>query len=247
MAPAPLLSAAPRPVATVVGSKRPAPPASPVSIDIKQEDEEEDDLGPVRKRANLDHLSPEERLQRRKLKNRVAAQTARDKKKAASDTMELQLAAMAARLQEAMEANADLLKTNTQLQVENTGLQQQNTELQARLCPGPPPLSLPLSPPASPRSGPAPASPLPAVLPPPVTAALTRVPRLQEQGGSTAPPPLDPRVSSKDLTPWGRTALAVWCAAAVALARPPAPPQHNTPSPSPSPPLPLKKRPTLPR
>ena len=72
-----------KPIATVVGCKRPAAALCPVSIiktDIKMEednDEEAEGDAPMRKRANLDHLSPDERLQRRKLKNRVAAQNAR--------------------------------------------------------------------------------------------------------------------------------------------------------------------------
>merc|ERR1712233_193793 len=135
---------------TVVGSKRPAPSPSPpkkdLLLDIKDEQQEADEA-PARKRANLDHLTPEERLMRRKLKNRVAAQTARDKKKAATDSMEQQLAEAKARLQESLDANALLIKTNTQLQVENANLQQKNNELQARLSPL---CTLPLSPPASP-------------------------------------------------------------------------------------------------
>merc|ERR1712223_368946 len=144
----PLLSSTSRPVAAVVGSKRPAPSPSPKDflLDIKEEKKEDADEAPARKRANLDHLSPEERMLRRKLKNRVAAQTARDKKKAATDSMEKQLAEVQARLQESLDANAQLLKTNTQLQMENASLQQQNSELQARLSPL---CTLPPSPPAS--------------------------------------------------------------------------------------------------
>merc|ERR1712158_247632 len=150
----PLLSSNPRPVAAVVGSKRPAPSPSPpkdLLLDIKEE-QNEDHEAPARKRANLDHLSPEERMMRRKLKNRVAAQTARDKKKAATDSMEQQLAEAKARLQESLDANAILMKTNSQLQVENANLQQKNIELQARLSPL---CTLPLSPPASPLPSPA--------------------------------------------------------------------------------------------
>jgi hypothetical protein len=45
----------------------------------------------VRKRANLDHSSPDEKLMRRKLKNRVAAQNARDKKRVKMEDMEGEL------------------------------------------------------------------------------------------------------------------------------------------------------------
>ena len=243
----PLLSSSPRPVAAVVGSKRPAPSPSPpkdLLLDIKEE-QDEDHEAPARKRANLDHLSPEERMMRRKLKNRVAAQTARDKKKAATDSMEQQLAEAKARLQESLDANAQLLKTNTQLQVENANLQQKNVELQARLSPL---CTLPLSPPASPLPSPtsSPNTPLSTVLSPPETAVLTCVPQQQEQGKSTMQQARssDPGLSSKDLTPWGRVpALTVVCAALLALS-PKHNPPLNSPSPSPSPPLPLKKRPT---
>merc|ERR1712038_267584 len=139
----------------------------------RRKKKEDADEAPARKRANLDHLSPEERMLRRKLKNRVAAQTARDKKKAATDSMEKQLAEAQARLQDSLDANAQLLKTNTQLQMENANLQQQNNELQARLSPL---CTLPLSPPASPlpsHTASSPSTPLSTVLSPPETAAGT--------------------------------------------------------------------------
>lgn len=42
-------------------------------------------LGQPRRRRKLTHLSQEEKILRRKLKNRVAAQNARDKKKSESE------------------------------------------------------------------------------------------------------------------------------------------------------------------
>merc|ERR1712211_35648 len=197
----PMLSSNPRPVAAVVGSKRPAPTLSPqpkeLLLDIKEENTENE--APARKRANLDHLSPEERMMRRKLKNRVAAQTARDKKKAATDSMEKQLADVQARLQESLEANAQLLKTNPQLQMENASLQQQNSELQARLSPL---CTLPPSPPASPlpsSTATSPHTPLSTVLSPPETAAGTR----QEHDATGQ---LEPRVVVERLDSLGQSA-----------------------------------------
>jgi len=70
---------------------------------------------PARKRANLDHMSPEEKLMRRKLKNRVAAQNARDKKRLRMDEIEV-------KLQELEEANAKLQMENESLRALNERL-----------------------------------------------------------------------------------------------------------------------------
>ncbi|CAL4217268.1 unnamed protein product [Meganyctiphanes norvegica] len=63
---------------------------------------------PPRKRQKLDHLSMEEKIMRRKLKNRVAAQTARDRKKSKMDELELQLAEAQAQIADLTDLAATL-------------------------------------------------------------------------------------------------------------------------------------------
>ncbi|XP_056889553.1 LOW QUALITY PROTEIN: X-box-binding protein 1 [Takifugu flavidus] len=81
---------------------------------------------PVRKRQRLTHLSPEEKALRRKLKNRVAAQTARDRKKAKMGELEQQV------LELEME-NQKLHIENRLLQEKTSGLLAENEELRQRL------------------------------------------------------------------------------------------------------------------
>merc|ERR1712213_245898 len=77
---------------------------------------------PVRKRANLDHLSPEEKLMRRKLKNRVAAQNARDKKRVKMEDMDSDLARLKAHAKALEARNAQLVAQNERLVAENKRL-----------------------------------------------------------------------------------------------------------------------------
>lgn len=76
-----------------------------------------DDMGPSgpRKRERLNHLTQEEKMDRRKMKNRMAAQNARDKKKERSGKID--------------EVMRDLVEENRLLRAENERLRRQNEEL----------------------------------------------------------------------------------------------------------------------
>uniref|UniRef100_A0AAY5KAN1 X-box-binding protein 1 n=1 Tax=Esox lucius TaxID=8010 RepID=A0AAY5KAN1_ESOLU len=81
---------------------------------------------PLRKRQRLTHLSPEEKQLRRKLKNRVAAQTARDRKKAKMGELEEQVLALELE-------NQKLHVENRLLRQKTCGLVNENEELRQRL------------------------------------------------------------------------------------------------------------------
>merc|ERR1712051_916481 len=91
----------------------------------------------VRKRANLDHLSSDEKLMRRKLKNRVAAQNARDKKRVKMEDMEGDLERLKAHAKALETRNAQLVSQNDQLRSDaNTkGDQEVNSPLVVRQSP----------------------------------------------------------------------------------------------------------------
>ncbi|GFS13494.1 X-box-binding protein 1-like [Elysia marginata] len=88
--------------------------------------------GAPKKRRRLTHLSPDEKLLRRKLKNRVAAQTARDRKKALMSELEERVA----RLEE---ENKLLKRQNVSLKEASHSLIKENAELKSRLSEEPQP------------------------------------------------------------------------------------------------------------
>lgn len=75
-----------------------------------------------RKRQRLTHLTQDEKLQRRKLKNRVAAQSARDRKKARMEDLEVKVKQLA-------DQNATLIKENDLLKENMRKLLDENRKL----------------------------------------------------------------------------------------------------------------------
>jgi len=127
-----------------------------------KDDEEDDDIlnimeyddakTPVRKRANLDHLTSEEKMMRRKLKNRVAAQNARDKKRVKMDGMEDTLQVLKQEMDKIRKENKRLIELNERLFSENqtlrTGSQMTigNSLVKEEMPPSPESLPPPYSP-----------------------------------------------------------------------------------------------------
>lgn len=101
-----------RPISVMVPAVHSAP-SSPEPSDL-----------PPRKRQRLTHLSPEEKALRRKLKNRVAAQTARDRKKARMGELELQVVELELENQKLLLQNDHLREKTQRLSVENQELRQ---------------------------------------------------------------------------------------------------------------------------
>ncbi|OZC07010.1 bZIP transcription factor [Onchocerca flexuosa] len=78
---------------------------------------------PVRKRECLNHLTAEEKQNRRKLKNRVAAQTARDRKKYRATKLEEAVRTLILENRKLREENKCLKKTCEELKNQNVELQ----------------------------------------------------------------------------------------------------------------------------
>jgi X box-binding protein 1 len=141
------------PNTTKMTLKRPLKVEEDVKPVVYCSSEDSDDSKPMaRKRANLDHLSSEEKMMRRKLKNRVAAQNARDKKRVRMDSMEDCLKKVEDELEMVQAENKRLNEINERLFNENQALKGNNsmnllnTSIKDEMPPSPDSLPPPYSP-----------------------------------------------------------------------------------------------------
>lgn len=102
--------------------------SSILDLDVLMEDrsssDDENSAGGPRKRRRLTSLTPEEKMVRRKLKNRVAAQTARDRKKQHMNELEEMIAILQCENKQLVTENEDLRRTKATLLEENKQLKQ---------------------------------------------------------------------------------------------------------------------------
>ncbi|KAH8314532.1 hypothetical protein KR059_011685 [Drosophila kikkawai] len=77
--------------AALLKASSPTPSSSGYASSSNMDDEALSTVQPKAKKRRLDHLTWEEKVQRKKLKNRVAAQTSRDRKKARMEEMEYEI------------------------------------------------------------------------------------------------------------------------------------------------------------
>lgn len=86
------------------------------------------------RKRKLDHLTPEEKLQRKKLKNRVAAQTSRDRKKAKMEDMEHKIATQADEIKTLTETCKALRKERDDMRQQYLKIEKRCNDLEEKLA-----------------------------------------------------------------------------------------------------------------
>jgi len=94
---------------------------------------EEPKIKKKRIREKLDHLTHEEKLMRRKIKNRISAQSARDRKKSKMQTLEKKIEVLSQDRHKILKENAVLKRQNEQIIQENSELKKRLVEIESRL------------------------------------------------------------------------------------------------------------------
>ncbi|XP_058067094.1 X-box-binding protein 1 [Anopheles bellator] len=116
-------------------AKRPPPSISTAPSSTASDDEGSsmDEFIVRNKKRRLDHLTWEEKVQRKKLKNRVAAQTSRDRKKAKMEDMEKTIEEQSEQIGQLQNRCAELDAEKCAIYDKYLGLERRFEELQERL------------------------------------------------------------------------------------------------------------------